>query len=415
MASTAAARRARRSALALALALLAALAAPPPAPRPRPAGDAPGRPTRAACRAPSKPRSRAATCRARRWSPGSQEVDAPRPRLAWQADKPVNPASLMKLVTTFAALELLGPAYTWSTPVWLQGPVADGVLDRQPRHQGQRRSEARARAPLAADCAACSRPACARSAATSSSTAAPSFPASSTRPISTASRCGPTTPAPTRCCSTTAPCCSPSRPSPARGVATIAVDPPLAGVRVDADRAARRGAVRRLARRAQGRVRRPGAACTCAGAFQAACGEKVWPLAYADPRSYNERALAGLWLELGGKLSGVVREGAAPATTPSFELRSPALAEVDPRHQQAQQQRDGAAALPDARRDAARRRHAGGGARGRCASGCAAASAPPRAARSSPTARACRATRASAPRCSAGCCRRPGRARSCPS
>src|SRR5436309_3278417 len=57
-----------------------------------------------------------------------QEVDAPRPRLAWQADKPVNPASLMKLVTTFASLELLGPAYTWSTPVWLQGTIADGVL-----------------------------------------------------------------------------------------------------------------------------------------------------------------------------------------------------------------------------------------------------------------------------------------------
>ena len=39
-----------------------------------------------------------------------QEVDAARPRLVWQADKPVNPASLMKLVTTFAGLELLGPA-----------------------------------------------------------------------------------------------------------------------------------------------------------------------------------------------------------------------------------------------------------------------------------------------------------------
>ena len=25
-------------------------------------------------------------------------------------------------------LELLGPAFTWSTPVWLQGPVVDGVL-----------------------------------------------------------------------------------------------------------------------------------------------------------------------------------------------------------------------------------------------------------------------------------------------
>src|SRR4029078_8490443 len=49
---------------------------------------------------------------------------------------------------------------------------------------------------------------------------------------------------------------------------------------------------------------------------------------YADPKSYNERVLAGLWAELGGKLTGVVRDGAAPALTRSFELRSPTLAEV---------------------------------------------------------------------------------------
>ena len=57
-----------------------------------------------------------------------QEVESDRPRVAFQADKAVNPASLMKLVTTYAALDLLGPAYTWATPVWLTGPVANGVL-----------------------------------------------------------------------------------------------------------------------------------------------------------------------------------------------------------------------------------------------------------------------------------------------
>ena len=59
-----------------------------------------------------------------------------------------------------------------------------------------------------------------------------------------------------------------------------------------------------------------------------------------------------------------LRDGGAPATPPSFELRSPPLAGGRARHQQAEQQRDGAAALPDARRDPARRRHARGGARG---------------------------------------------------
>ena len=39
------------------------------------------------------------------------------PRLSHRANQAMNPASVMKLVTTFAALDLLGPAYTWRTPV----------------------------------------------------------------------------------------------------------------------------------------------------------------------------------------------------------------------------------------------------------------------------------------------------------
>jgi len=51
------------------------------------------------------------------------------PRLTWRSEQPVNPASLMKLLTSYAALETLGQAWSWTTPVWLQGPLRDGVLD----------------------------------------------------------------------------------------------------------------------------------------------------------------------------------------------------------------------------------------------------------------------------------------------
>jgi D-alanyl-D-alanine carboxypeptidase/D-alanyl-D-alanine-endopeptidase (penicillin-binding protein 4) len=57
-----------------------------------------------------------------------QEVGAPVPLLAWNADLPVNPASAMKLVTTLAGLEMLGPSYTWRTEAYAHGPVQDGVL-----------------------------------------------------------------------------------------------------------------------------------------------------------------------------------------------------------------------------------------------------------------------------------------------
>src|SRR5690554_4463302 len=44
------------------------------------------------------------------------------------ADHPVNPASTMKLVTTYAALELLGPDYRWQSDLYGTGPIRNGEL-----------------------------------------------------------------------------------------------------------------------------------------------------------------------------------------------------------------------------------------------------------------------------------------------
>jgi D-alanyl-D-alanine carboxypeptidase/D-alanyl-D-alanine-endopeptidase (penicillin-binding protein 4) len=44
------------------------------------------------------------------------------------ADRALNPASTMKLVTTYAALDLLGPAYRWRTEIYRDGELFDGVL-----------------------------------------------------------------------------------------------------------------------------------------------------------------------------------------------------------------------------------------------------------------------------------------------
>jgi D-alanyl-D-alanine carboxypeptidase/D-alanyl-D-alanine-endopeptidase (penicillin-binding protein 4) len=49
--------------------------------------------------------------------------------VANEADAPVNPASVMKLVTTFAALDVLGPAFTFRTEFYLDGALANGALD----------------------------------------------------------------------------------------------------------------------------------------------------------------------------------------------------------------------------------------------------------------------------------------------
>jgi D-alanyl-D-alanine carboxypeptidase/D-alanyl-D-alanine-endopeptidase (penicillin-binding protein 4) len=66
-----------------------------------------------------------------------------------------------------------------------------------------------------------------------------------------------------------------------------------------------------------------------AGSYPVACGEKSWSVAYADPASYTERAMLGMWQELGGKLGGRVRDGRAPVgLKPVFEAVSPTLAEA---------------------------------------------------------------------------------------
>ena len=57
-----------------------------------------------------------------------QDVSARRPLFAYDADRAMSPASVMKLVTTFAALELLGPDYRWRTEAFLDGPLEGGVL-----------------------------------------------------------------------------------------------------------------------------------------------------------------------------------------------------------------------------------------------------------------------------------------------
>jgi D-alanyl-D-alanine carboxypeptidase/D-alanyl-D-alanine-endopeptidase (penicillin-binding protein 4) len=51
------------------------------------------------------------------------------PMLSLNADRPLNPASTMKLVTTYSALELLGPAFTWKTVLASNAPQGGSALE----------------------------------------------------------------------------------------------------------------------------------------------------------------------------------------------------------------------------------------------------------------------------------------------
>ncbi len=58
-----------------------------------------------------------------------KEIDAQQPLIVLNGDTPRSPASSIKIITTFAALELLGPAYTWQTSFYLDGMLTNGTLD----------------------------------------------------------------------------------------------------------------------------------------------------------------------------------------------------------------------------------------------------------------------------------------------
>jgi serine-type D-Ala-D-Ala carboxypeptidase/endopeptidase (penicillin-binding protein 4) len=57
------------------------------------------------------------------------ELGASAPALAHNASLPMNPASTIKLVTTYAALDLLGPSFTWKTEVYADGPMQGDTLE----------------------------------------------------------------------------------------------------------------------------------------------------------------------------------------------------------------------------------------------------------------------------------------------
>nr|WP_319016828.1 D-alanyl-D-alanine carboxypeptidase [Diaphorobacter aerolatus] len=66
-----------------------------------------------------------------------------------------------------------------------------------------------------------------------------------------------------------------------------------------------------------------------AGQFPSSCGEREWSIAPADPDGYAARAIEGMWRELGGKITGTVRDGKVPVgLKPAFVNKSLSLAEV---------------------------------------------------------------------------------------
>jgi len=257
-------------------------------------------------------------------------------RLSHRASAPMNPASVMKLVTTYAALDLLGPAYQWRTPVYVEGAVKDGTLFGNLYIKGQgdpklvaerlwlllRRVQGLGIQKIAGDIVLD------QSAFEAVEVDPASFDGEPLRPYNAA---------PEALLLNFKSVVMTFVPDLAAHTASVQFEPPLHGVQMQASVPLANGPAGgngecgdyRAALKADfsdpARIR-------FAGSYPAGCLEKVWPVAYADPASYSARAVQGLWQQMGGQLGGSVRLGRVPppalALPPTFEITSPPLAEV---------------------------------------------------------------------------------------
>ena len=248
-------------------------------------------------------------------------------RLSHRADASVNPASVMKLVTTYAAMDMLGPDFTWRTDFYTDGRLDNGSLRGNLYIRGggdpklvlerihatfwalQDKGVRVILGDMVLDHSAFELPAHDPG----------EFDGESLRPYNAS---------PDALLVNFKSVILTFQPDTAAGVARVLSEPPLAGLAVDATVPLSRAACGdwRSALRAKFEDAN---VIRFEGRYSSRCGEKVWPVAYQDPASYAARAMEGLWRASGGALTGKARTGVTPPGVKLLhEAQSLPLAEI---------------------------------------------------------------------------------------
>ncbi|MBX3716397.1 MAG: D-alanyl-D-alanine carboxypeptidase/D-alanyl-D-alanine-endopeptidase [Burkholderiales bacterium] len=228
------------------------------------------------------------------------------------ADRALNPASAIKLVTTFAALDLLGPAHAFRTDALVAGEVSGGVLagDLVLKGGGDpkltyerlwqlvRRLRARGLREIRGDVILD------RSYFAPAAHDPGKFDGESRRAYNV----------------------GPDallvnfkavdfRFVPAGTGVRVLGEPDFPNVEIASRVKAVAGPCNNWRRGLQYEVEENGLLATVvfSGTYPSECGEKTWPLSVFDADRYTESAFRWLWSEAGGKFLGKVRAGAAPA------------------------------------------------------------------------------------------------------
>ncbi len=258
------------------------------------------------------------------------EIGAAEPVLSIGAERSLNPASSMKIVTTYAGLELLGPAYTWNTDILSDGAVTQDVLTGNLYLKGSgdpkltlenfwlllRNLRARGvreiRGDLVLD----------RRLFAEEPLDPGAFDDQPTRPYNTG---------PSALLVNFKAVTLQFIPDTATRSVRITVEPPLSPVQVINNLKLGDGVcgdwVGRL--RLDGQGNADGARLTFSGSYALDCGERLRSYSVLGHRQYVGALFSTLWREMGGSFSGQVRDGATPLQArPLVSAKSPAMSEV---------------------------------------------------------------------------------------
>jgi len=250
-----------------------------------------------------------------------QEAGAAAPSLAWRATATMNPASVMKVVTTYAGLELLGPAYRWKTEVYLDGDdvVLRGYGDPKLTYESfwllLRALRTRGLREIKGDVVLDR-----------------SFFASQPQMLIDDEPFRPYNVAPDALLVNFKSLRFSFFPEPARGAVRVVAEPALPGLEIVnslklVDGGCPDGRAFRDAIQAAFQPQPPRASFT--GAYPASCGERDLNVALHAPLDYVEALIRQLWTEMGGTWSGKAREGVvSPGARLVYTHDSESLAEV---------------------------------------------------------------------------------------
>lgn len=233
------------------------------------------------------------------------------PRLSHRPQAASNPASVMKLFTTYAGLSLLGPDHVWRNRVYADGAVRDGVLhgnlvvrgSGDPKLVLERLQDLLGQVVAAGVREVRGDIVLDRSVFDVRERSEP-FDDEPLRPYNVS---------PDGLLLNFKAVVYKFTPNAASGQVQVRFEPPLAGMDAQTQLPASNAACNDWRSQLKADFSQT-LQVRFAGSYPTRCGEREWPVAYPDPEQYAPRVMQALWLAAGGRLSGQVRYGLRPAS-----------------------------------------------------------------------------------------------------